>query len=522
MDEMRPVVTDSSRQKECPIIIKDVKLRPEARLLSAYRLFRSLGTSSRGPVVRTRSPPCIILGAGSFRDSIDITKKYFLLSDMLHRFFLLASLFIPLATTLIAQPRLPYEVLRQSNRNPAWHRQSISVPSAHPDSIDVSTMFRIPYSSIVFKKAEAGDTRWTADLMITFDALTATRVDRPARRMRSRAPSEPERSLGRVVWTRTLATDTYEITQADSVFVEGVVTFTIARQPYRMVPLIQVNGQTSPITSLPAPEPPPSPAFIQFLEHGNTPMRLVNLGANIEFGKQVDMVLGLASDSLATIDIWRKTSAKDSTLIWSATTEQAMSIGRFAGFRDSSSGIEIAPGDTGLAIYRFTVPTQNFENLPHRVLVRQGDRVTHRTEVLPRWFDIPTSLLNLDTAIDMMRFALSSDAVREMRKGDEKERERKFKAYWQTRDPTPESAFNELMAEYFERIDHAYDSYSTPQRPGFDSPMGKTWIQFGKPSSVDRRFPPDGGTIVVWEYPARRFIFRATSGFGDFELVSPP
>ena len=358
--------------------------------------------------------------------------------------------------------------------------------------------------------------------MITFEALTATRADRPARRLRSRVPTEPERSLGRVVWTRTLSTDAYEITQADSVHVEGVVTLTIARQPYRLVPLIQVNGQTSPITSLPAPEPPPSAAFIQFVEPGNTPMRLVNLGANIQFGMQVDMVLGLASDSLATIDIWRQTSAKDSTLVWSATTEQATSKDRFAGFRDSGSGIVIAPGDTGLATYRFTVPTQNFENLPHRVVVRQGEQVTHRADVLPRWFDIPTSLLNLDTAIDMMRFALSSEAVREMRKGDEKERERKFKAYWQPRDPTPESAFNELMSEYYERIDHAYDTYSTPQRPGFDSPMGKTWIQFGKPSSVDRRFPPDGGTIVVWEYPTRRFIFRATSGFGDFELVSPP
>lgn len=441
---------------------------------------------------------------------------------MLLRFFLLACLCMPFATSTLGQPRLPYEVLRQSNRNPAWHRQTVSIPSSHPDSIDVSTVFRIPYSSIVFKKADAAGLQWSADLTLTFDALTATRADRPSRRGRSRTSSEPERSLGRVVWNRTLTTDSYDITQADSVFVEGVVTLTIARQPYRIVPLIQVNGQTSPTTSLPAPEPLPSPAFVQFVEPDSTRMRLVNLGPNIEFGKQVDLVLGLSNDSLATIEIWRMSGAKDSLLVWSATTTQTTLKGPFGGFIDTGKDIEIASGDAGLAMYRFSVPTQNFENLPHRVVVRQGERVEHRTEVLPRWFDIPTSLLNLDMAIDMMRFALSTEAVREMRKGNEQERERKFNAYWKPRDPSPESAFNELMAEYYERIDHAYDSYSTPQRPGFDSAMGKTWIQFGKPVSVDRRFPPDGGTIVVWEYPGRRFIFRATSGFGDFELLSPP
>ncbi len=441
---------------------------------------------------------------------------------MLLRFFLSASLILLFAATVPAQPRLPYEALRQSNRNPAWYRQSISVPSSHPDSIDVSTVFRIPYSSIVFKKADAASSRWTADLMITFDALTATRPERPARRLRSRTPSDPEQSLGRAVWTRVITTDSYEITQSDSVFVEGVVTLTLARKPYRVVPLIQVNGQSSPITALPAPEPPPSSAFAQFVEADSSRIRLINLGPNIVFGQRADLVVGLANDTLTRVDIWRINGAKDSSLVWSASTDQADWSGRFAGFRDNGNGIEIATSDSGLAMVRFSVPAQNFENLPHRVVIRQGERVAHRLEVLPRWFDIPTSLLNLDTAIDMMRFALSTDALREMRKGSEEERKRKFDAYWTPRDPTPESAFNELMDVYFERIDQAFDAFSTPQRPGFDSPMGKTWIQFGKPASIERRFPPEGGTIVVWEYPGRRFIFRATSGFGDFELVSLP
>lgn len=441
---------------------------------------------------------------------------------MLLRFFLLACAWIAITPSLPAQPRLPYEALRQSNRNPAWYRQTFSIPSARTDSMEVSTVFRIPYSSIVFKKADAADAGWTADLALTFDAMTATRVDRPARRTRNRKPSEPERSLGRVVWNRTLTAGSYDLTQSDTTFVEGTVTLRIPRQPYRIVPLIQVNGQMSPITSLPAPEPPPSTAFVAFVTPDSTRMRLVNFGSNIVFGQKSDLVVGIAGDSSATVELWSRKGAKDSTLVWSAVTDPARRSGTFAGFHDAGRGIEIAIADTGLALYRFDVPARNLDNQPHRVVVRRGDRVLHRVDVLPRWFDIPTSLLNLDTAIDMMRFALSAEALREMRKGDPQARERQFNAYWKPRDPTPESAFNELMAEYFERIDHAYDTYTTPTRPGFDSPMGKTWIQYGKPTSIERRFPPEGGTVVVWEYPGRRFIFRATSGFGDFELVSPP
>jgi GWxTD domain-containing protein len=386
-------------------------------------------------------------------------------------------------------------------------------------------MFRIPYSSILFKKADAAEGTWTADLTITFDALTATRIDRPERperRIRNRKPAEPERSMGRVVWTRIVNTDQYDHTQSDSLFVEGVVTLRVPRRPYRIVPMVQVNGQMSPITSLPAPEPAPAPAFAVFLMPDSTRHQLVNFGTNIVYGKPSDLLIGVADSAPLTVELWQRKGAKDSTLVWSETANESHFKGYFAGFRDSGNGIEVAKGDSGAAMVRFSVPTQNIENLPHRVVVTRQGQVLHRMEVLPRWFDIPTSLLNLDSAIDMMRFALSTDALREMRKGNAEERERKFNAYWTPRDPTPESAYNELMAEYFERIDHAYDTYTTPQRPGFDSPMGKTWIQFGKPTSVERRFPPDGGTIVVWEYPGRRFIFRATSGFGDFELVSPP
>lgn len=417
--------------------------------------------------------------------------------------------------TLSAQPRMSYEALERTNRNPTWFRQSLAVPIAGTDSLEVHTFFRIPYSSILFRKMDSDPGGWIADLAITFDVMTVS--------PRSRRNQEPEVTLGRVLWTRDVRPVNFDQTKSTSHFVQGSVVVKIPRQTYRVVPIVQINGLSNTIQVLPNPEPTPSDVSVLFSEPSTSELRLVNYGPNILFGEKADLLITFASDSLATIDIMAINGPKDSTVVWTGEMDSETHLGAFNGYMDSDDTVQVIFAEEGtIQLHRFSLPTQNFENVPHRVLVKQNGRIIHQATFLPRWFTIPSGLLNLDIAIDMMKFALNEEALREMRRGSPVERERKFNAYWKERDPTPESAYNELMAEYYSRIDHAYKTFSSPEQPGYDSIMGKTWILYGKPLKEERLFPPDGATIVVWEYPARRFIFRATTGFGDFELVSSP
>ncbi len=434
---------------------------------------------------------------------------------MLLRYLCFALVFMLSAETLTAQPRLTYESLRASNRPAGWYRQTISIPTVAADSLDVTTLFRIPYSSILFKKSDSEDSPLAAELIITFDALTATK--------RARRNNDPETSMGRVVWMRNVTAQTYELSRSDSAHVEGVVRMRIPNRSFRMVPIVQMNGISSPMAALPSPEPPPSQAFTLFLDPMEAELRPLNLGSNIVYGKKTNLLVGLR-DSSAIVELWRLKSPKDSSLVWSGNLNDSTRIGYFEKVMEENGSLMVAmhSTDRSISLHQFALPSENFENTQHRIVVRNNADVLHQSEFLPRWFNIPTSLLNLDTAIDMLRFTATPVQVREIRKGTVSDRERKFKAFWKGRDPSPESAYNELMAEYYARIDQAYDQFTTPQRPGFDSIMGKTWILYGKPTRIERRFPADGAAIVVWEYPARRFIFRATSGFGDFELVSPP
>jgi len=76
-----------------------------------------------------------------------------------------------------------------------------------------------------------------------------------------------------------------------------------------------------------------------------------------------------------------------------------------------------------------------------------------------------------------------------------------------------------LMVEYYSRIDHAWEHYTTPERPGYESDQGRTWILYGEPRRIERRYPPGSATREIWYYPNRTLTFEATTGFGDFRLI---
>jgi GWxTD domain-containing protein len=137
-----------------------------------------------------------------------------------------------------------------------------------------------------------------------------------------------------------------------------------------------------------------------------------------------------------------------------------------------------------------------------------------------QWLDMPVSLYNLDIAIEMMKFIVDENQLSRLRSGSTAEKEQKFRDFWKQRDPSPNTEFNELMAEYYNRIDYAYKNFSSMQTPGFETDQGRAYILYGPPENIERRLPADAPTREVWEYSNRTLIFEATTGFGDFRLIS--
>jgi len=139
------------------------------------------------------------------------------------------------------------------------------------------------------------------------------------------------------------------------------------------------------------------------------------------------------------------------------------------------------------------------------------------------WPDMPFSLFDVDVAIRNMEFILSKDELKALRHGSKIDKMAQFETFWDERDPTPETAYNELMVEYFERIDHAALEFRTGAGRipnGLKTDRAKVYIVHGPPEDVSRSFPDRGGVLETWKYDnGRTFTFQAVSSIEPFYIV---
>lgn len=151
-----------------------------------------------------------------------------------------------------------------------------------------------------------------------------------------------------------------------------------------------------------------------------------------------------------------------------------------------------------------------------------------RTEARERRFHIripgiPISIRDLDLAIRQLRYLASGDEYRDLREAAPAERERLFKEFWNRRDPTTGTEQNELMDEYYRRVEYSNDKFAS-NRSGWETDRGRIYILYGEPTDIERHpFEANSRPYEIWYYShiARRFVFVDYTGFGDYSLASP-
>ncbi len=136
---------------------------------------------------------------------------------------------------------------------------------------------------------------------------------------------------------------------------------------------------------------------------------------------------------------------------------------------------------------------------------------------------LPATVTEIDEAIRQLRYIASRRRVRDLLNARSLRKEEAFRNFWATWDPTPGTPRNELMDEYFWRIEQANQLFGN-LRPGWETDRGEVYVRFGPPSDVERHpFNMDTNPYEIWYYydSQRRFVFVDEMGFGDYRLVSP-
>ncbi len=141
-----------------------------------------------------------------------------------------------------------------------------------------------------------------------------------------------------------------------------------------------------------------------------------------------------------------------------------------------------------------------------------------------RWTDIPFSVTDLRKAVDQLRYIAQPSEYERLRDSETDEiRKERFLEFWTKRDPDPSTARNELMEEYYQRVEYANKNFGHFTE-GWRTDMGMVFIRFGAPENIERH-PFDTGSkpFEVWYYYSleRQFVFVDETGFGDYRLRYP-
>jgi GWxTD domain-containing protein len=147
--------------------------------------------------------------------------------------------------------------------------------------------------------------------------------------------------------------------------------------------------------------------------------------------------------------------------------------------------------------------------------------VSHEFSI--RWNDMPLSLFDLDFAISAMRYIATDDEFEELQSGNRTKRIKTFEAFWEKRAPSSATAYNQVMAEYYRRVDYAFINFRTLKEDnGVLTDRGRIYILNGKPSNIERVFAPGGPPTEIWKYgsPKKRYIFEDPSRQGNYKLIS--
>lgn len=348
--------------------------------------------------------------------------------------------------------------------------------------------------------------------------------------------------MGSGQWRDTVRVIGYSQTNSRSVFVCGAVELQLRPDQYTFSYSL-TDGAVEPIFRQTTPprtmddfrsNSPTigTPLFLSGIS-GDT-LTAAGIDGNVMFGSPLAAYVPLAARETPRLLRWQLLKAVASeektrtqmaegngqiigqmTLSHPSCNEGRISV---TGLRDS-----VPPGAYGAIVNIPNGELPPADYLLVLILEAGGSSVTDTVPFALRWIDMPVSLLRPEYAIRALYPIAPEDTIDELLSGSKEERAEALNNFWQQRDPTPTTRYNERMAEYYRRVDYAYFNFKTlEQRDGTRTDRGKIYILYGPPTTIDRQMQPGASPREVWTYRNavnRQFIFANGGTTGAYRLV---
>jgi GWxTD domain-containing protein len=192
---------------------------------------------------------------------------------------------------------------------------------------------------------------------------------------------------------------------------------------------------------------------------------------------------------------------------------------------DSSLVYSLRSKKTGIHVSTYTIQVRadTLQWGRYDIEIRGSRGAASRKSFAIRWLDMPRTLRNATLATEALQYLMPENDFDDFMGLSEKEKRKAFEDFWKKRDPTPLTAYNEQMAEYYKRCDHALESFSTlRQADGIRTDRGKIYVLYGPPTRSERVLNLDSAPQETWYYDSlsRKFVFVDQSRSGNYKLLS--
>lgn len=300
------------------------------------------------------------------------------------------------------------------------------------------------------------------------------------------------------IWRTQFQAPDYETTQDGGRFHFTVDSISLAAGKYQILfKYRDLNGQRRLNFSqkLTLPEPGNVYAAMPLFEYLDDPTRpaVAHLGGvpsalqlNWDFNRDLGVFL----------QVWRK--------------DPALAVKTRLEVVDAESNKTVFELDSTLAnqqarqTLNLAVPANLFQERSYRLRVDywyEGDSTHHVIPLNVIWFSKPVSLWDYQMAVEPMIYLMDEAAYKELTRGNAEEKRRKFREYWESRDPSPDTPFNELEKEFYTRVDSAVVRFSSKGIIGWKTDLGKIYISNGPPDQIeDHSLDPVPNPFLRWIY----------------------
>lgn len=457
------------------------------------------------------------------------------------RFLLCGFLFCLAASAItFGQRRVTYRELANRNQQRNIYFDFFTLPGSEDGKVQFVSTFRVDYNFLPFKKINQPDDEraFYSPLGLSMEVFKAEKK----RKKDDKITVEGLEPVSRTAWRDTAFAESYEQTQSNNSFISGYLQVELAPGLYNYLLQLAPGEDTRERTSrarqiaINAYEKQKT-GDILLVENitnakGKPLLKLLTFGQNVYYGKDFHAFVHLSqydeqSDYTVRVnrlDISKKDTTRKQEVFRQRISGDQLLVNKKPVLSGNNKEVSLVLNESsgGHTYALVRVPNSTFPNAVYRIEVfKEGqDQPIARGIFRSLWIEMPTSLLNVDVATEMLRFIAGKDELKRIRSGSQSEREQKFREFWKSKDPTPDTEYNELMAEYYRRIDYAYEHFTTINTVGYESDQGEIYIKYGPPNNIERKFPAGEAAVEIWTYDNRQFVFKATSGFGDFQLVS--